>query len=112
VAGDKLGLRMWDCARGGPNDDPSLSRKYVASHESVGYVLSGRATLVLEGQRLNLAPGQSFLVPPGAEHSFRVTSDEPLKVLEAVGPRERVLGAPGSAAGGAGSPGSAGAGRS
>lgn len=32
---------------------------------------------------LKLAQGQSWMVPPNSEHTYRVTSEEPFKALEA-----------------------------
>jgi quercetin dioxygenase-like cupin family protein len=59
-------------------------------YETVGYVISGRAELTLEGQSLNLEPGDSWLVPAGAEHSYRIL--EPFTAVEATAPPAEVHG--------------------
>ena len=52
VAGKRLSMRLWALEPGGEVNH-STSRDY----ETVGYVISGRATLDLEGQTLNLKSG-------------------------------------------------------
>jgi quercetin dioxygenase-like cupin family protein len=48
--------------------EAATSRDY----ETVGYVISGRAKLDLEGQTLNLKAGDSWLVPAGTMHYYTV----------------------------------------
>ena len=48
--------------------NPKFSREY----ETVGYVLKGSAELILEGQMLLLNPGDSWVVPKGAKHTYRI----------------------------------------
>ena len=38
----------------------------------MGYVIKGRAELHLEGQTLLLNPGDSWVVPKGAEHAYEI----------------------------------------
>lgn len=99
VQGSALGLRVWEGRPDSDIDDPSLSRDYVASHESVGYVINGRAQLKLEGQIINLTPGSSWLVPPGASHSYHIV-EGPFKAIEVTGKQEQMSG--GSAGSGGG----------
>lgn len=100
VQGQSLGLRLWEGRPDSDIDDPSLSRDYVASHESVGYVISGKAQLKLEGQLLNLGPGSSWIIPPGASHSYHIV-EGPFKAVEAVGKHEEVTSGGGSGGSGA-----------
>jgi len=81
VQGDKVALRLWDLPVTSEGEERS---DLCANHESVCYCLHGRGELSIEGQLLKLAPGQSWLVPAGARHSYRVT-DGPFKALEATG---------------------------
>lgn len=80
--GDKVAMRLWEAEKGSSTDDSKKERVYEAHHESVGYCLSGRAELVLEGQKLILEPGQSWLVPPNARHTYKVL-EGPFRALEA-----------------------------
>src|ERR1700745_2333422 len=48
--------------------EAATSREY----ETVGYVISGRAKLDLEGQTLNLKAGDSWVVPGGAMHQYTI----------------------------------------
>jgi quercetin dioxygenase-like cupin family protein len=45
---------------------------------------------MLEGQSLNLEPGDSWLVPVGAQHSYRIL--EPFTAVEATAPPAEVHG--------------------
>jgi quercetin dioxygenase-like cupin family protein len=47
----------------------------------VGYVISGRAKLDLEGQTLNLKAGDSWLIPAGATHDYTIL--KPFTAVEA-----------------------------
>ena len=59
VAGKRVSMRIWIEEPGGKLKGPS-SREY----ETVGYVIAGTARLDIEGQTLNLQPGD-FLVGAG-----------------------------------------------
>lgn len=65
VSGKRVSMRLWVQ---GPGGEPKRPTK--RDYETVGYVISGGATLELEGQRLNLKPGDSWLVPAGATHRY------------------------------------------
>jgi uncharacterized RmlC-like cupin family protein len=71
-----VGARLVVRLREGPQD-----AKDRASHETVGFVLSGRARLEIEGHEIALCPGDCWLVPKGARHRLR--TDEPFAALEA-----------------------------
>jgi quercetin dioxygenase-like cupin family protein len=67
VSGTHVAMRMWDGEQPG-EAKPATRRDY----ETVGYVLAGRAELHLEGQTVLLGPGDSWTVPKGAAHSYKV----------------------------------------
>ncbi|WP_223164194.1 cupin domain-containing protein [Nocardioides mesophilus] len=50
------------------------------------YVLEGQATFVCDGQLFHAEPGDFVLLPAGLPHSFRVTSDGPLRTLQITTP--------------------------
>ncbi|MDX1631671.1 MAG: cupin domain-containing protein [Thermoanaerobaculia bacterium] len=78
ASGTKLSMRLWE---EGPTDEKApTSRDY----ETVGYVLEGEAELISEGQTVRLTPGDSWVVPRGAEHTYRILSD--FRALEATSP--------------------------
>jgi quercetin dioxygenase-like cupin family protein len=66
VAGKRISMRLW-VLEPGSKVEAATSREY----ETVGYVISGRAKLDLEGQTLNLKAGDSWLVPAGAMQNIR-----------------------------------------
>lgn len=80
-----VGMRLWE---GVPAEEPKapVRREY----ETVGYVISGRAELHVEGQVVKLGPGDSWVVPKGAEHTYKIT--ETLTAVEATHPPAHVHG--------------------
>ena len=85
VSGKGVSMRLWDS---GPTDGAKPPRR--RDYETVGYVLDGRAELVLEGQKLVLERGDSWLVPAGAEHTY-VIADH-FQAIEATHPPAQVHG--------------------
>lgn len=78
-------MRLWEKVPAG-EPKPAVRREY----ETVGYVISGRAELHIEGQVVTLGPGDSWVVPKGAEHTYKVV--EPLTAVEATHPPAHVKG--------------------
>lgn len=85
VSGKGVSLRLWQGEVPG-EPKPDARRDY----ETVGYVISGRAELHLEGQMVVLEPGDAWLVPKGAAHSYKIL--EPFTALEATHPPAEVKG--------------------
>ncbi len=85
VSGKRLAMRLWQAERPGPAK--AATRR---DYETVGYVIEGRAELQIEGQKLDLAAGDSWLVPAGAEHHYRII--EPFTAVEATAPPAQVHG--------------------
>ena len=79
ASGKRVAMRLW-------RDEPPTEGKPPArrDYETVGYVIAGRAELVLEGQTLRLEPGDSWLVPADAEHTYKIL--EPFTAVEATSP--------------------------
>ena len=65
------------------------SKNQPRDYETVGYVISGRASLELEGQTLELKAGDSWLVPAGASHHKVIES---FTAVEATAPPAEVHG--------------------
>jgi quercetin dioxygenase-like cupin family protein len=84
ASGKRLSMRLWQ------EEQPLESRPRRRDYETVGYVVSGRAELVTEGQTVRLEPGDSWVVPEGAEHSYRIL--EPFTAVEATAPPAQVHG--------------------
>ena len=85
ASGKRLSMRLWDDEPAGEAGE-TTSRAY----ETVGYVVSGRAELHIEGQMVILEPGNSWVVPEGARHSYRIL--EPFTAVEATAPPAQVHG--------------------
>ncbi len=85
ASGKSVSMRLWEKEQPG-EDKPATQRDY----ETVGYVISGRAELRLEGQMVILEPGDSWVVPKGASHSYRIL--EPFTAVEATSPPAAVHG--------------------
>jgi mannose-6-phosphate isomerase-like protein (cupin superfamily) len=84
TSGKRVSMRLWQ--HEAPQPMPVTERDY----ETVGYVISGKAELEIEGQTVRLEPGDSWLVPAGARHSYRIL--EPLTAVEATAPPAHVHG--------------------
>ncbi len=65
--GKNVAMRLWKDEQPGESKPP-VSRDY----ETVGYVISGRAELHSEGQMVLLEPGDSWVVPKGASHTYKL----------------------------------------
>jgi quercetin dioxygenase-like cupin family protein len=83
ASGRTLSMRLWEKERPG-EPLPPVRREY----ETVGFVLEGRAELHLEGQLILLHPGDSWVVPKGAEHTYRIL--ETFSAVEATSPPAQV----------------------
>ena len=85
ASGKNIAMRLWE------NEPPGEAKPPVArDYETVGYVLSGKALLHLEGQTVILAPGDSWVVPQGASHTYEI--QEAFSAVEATYPPAQVHG--------------------
>ena len=84
ASGKRVSMRLWRKEK--PHEKEAVRRDY----ETVGYVIGGRAELAIEGQTVKLEPGDSWLVPAGAEHSYRII--EPFTAVEATAPPAEIHG--------------------
>jgi quercetin dioxygenase-like cupin family protein len=85
VSGVSVSLRLWE-EEPGAIDPAPVRREY----ETVGYVIQGRAELELDGQKLVLQSGDSWLVPRDAIHRYRIV--EHFVAVEATSPPAHVHG--------------------
>jgi len=85
ASGKGVSMRLWQEEQ--PSEPKQPSRR---DYETVGYVIAGRAELRLEGQMVLLEAGDSWVVPKGAEHSYRIL--EPFTAVEATSPPAQVHG--------------------
>ena len=79
AAGERVSMRLWR--------DEAPTRDFVRStrpYETVGYVLEGVAEFELNGDVKRLEQGDSWVVPAGAEHGYRIV--ERLTAIEATAP--------------------------
>jgi len=79
ACGVSLAMRLWESVE--PGKDHAASER---DYETAGYVITGRAELKLGNQTLILEPGDSWIVPRGASHSYRIL--EPFTAIEATHP--------------------------
>ena len=79
--GEASAMRYWH------NEQPSDTADKAPSaneYETLGYVISGKVELTVDGQTLMLGAGDSYYVPKGAEHIYRVV--ETLNAVEVTTP--------------------------
>ena len=85
ASGKSLAMRLWENEEPG-DAKPEVSREY----ETVGFVISGRAELHLEGQMVLLETGDSWVVPNGASHTYKIL--ESFTAVEATHPPAHIHG--------------------
>ena len=83
ASGIHVAMRLWE-------DEPTgeITETSARDYEIVGYALRGRAELHIEGQTLILEPGDCWVIPRGARHSYDIR--EPFTAVEATSPPARV----------------------
>ena len=80
ASGTHVGMRLWENEQ--PSDEPK--EPTARPYETVGYVISGRAELHSEGQMVLLEAGNSYVVPKGAKHTYKIL--EAFTAVEATSP--------------------------
>ena len=83
ASGVKLSMRLWEDER--PGKTKSATQR---DYETLGYVIKGRAELQIQGQTLILEPGDSWVVPKGSLHRFKIL--ESFTAVEATCPPAEV----------------------
>jgi quercetin dioxygenase-like cupin family protein len=85
ASGKSLAMRLWE------NEQPAQAKEpQTRDYETVGYVIKGRAELHLEGQMVLLEKGDSWVVPRGASHTYKIL--ESFTAVEATHPPAHVHG--------------------
>ena len=83
ASGKTVSMRLWE------NEQPNEPKEAASrEYETVGYVIKGSAELHLEGQKIVLKTGQSWVVPKGASHTYKIL--EPFTAIEATSPPAEV----------------------
>jgi quercetin dioxygenase-like cupin family protein len=82
ASGVNVALRLWEQEE--PAEGEAEKSESRREYETVGYVIEGRAELHLEGQMVILGPGDSWVVPRGAAHRYRIL--ETFTAVEATSP--------------------------
>ncbi len=79
ASGIHVSMRLWD------NEPPAEAKPETQrDYETVGYVIQGRAELHLSGQTVLLEPGDSWVIPKGSQHTYKIL--EPFTAVEATCP--------------------------
>jgi quercetin dioxygenase-like cupin family protein len=85
ASGIKIAMRLWEDEQPG-KPKPETKRNY----EVLGYVIKGRAELHSEGQLIMLEAGDSWVVPKGAVHTYKIL--DPFTAVEVTAPPYHVHG--------------------
>jgi quercetin dioxygenase-like cupin family protein len=83
AAGVQISMRLWE--RENPGEPKPVS---VRDYEAVGFVVEGKAELHLEGQVVILEKGDSWVVPKGSQHTYKIL--ETFTAVEATSPPAEV----------------------
>lgn len=82
ASGTRVAMRLWE-------EDPTEGLPaHTRPYETVGYAIEGRAELHIGDQMVTLEPGDSWVVPEGAERRYVIK--ERFKAVEATSPPARV----------------------
>lgn len=79
ASGINVAMRLWENEEPGDDKEPT-----TRDYETVGYVIKGKAELHLEGQMVTLEAGDSYVVPQGASHTYKIL--ETFTSVEATSP--------------------------
>ena len=79
ASGVSVAMRLWENVKAADSDE-----KHKRDYETVGYVIEGKAELHLEDQTVLLEKGDSWVVPKGAKHSYKIL--EKFTAVEATHP--------------------------
>ncbi|MCX5658794.1 MAG: cupin domain-containing protein [Planctomycetota bacterium] len=72
-------MHLWELAPGVSEGDHIHAGD--DNYEETYYFLNGRGVMTIEGEEVEIQAGDAVLVPPGVDHGFRNTGDEPLRVV-------------------------------
>jgi quercetin dioxygenase-like cupin family protein len=89
ASGVRVSMRLWE-AEPATSESEARTTESERDYEVVGYVVTGRAMLHIEGQVVRLEPGTSYIVPRGARHFYHVL--ESFTAVEATSPPGQVHG--------------------
>ncbi|BAC91493.1 cupin domain-containing protein [Gloeobacter violaceus] len=85
ASGIHVSMRLWE------NEPPAEAKPATSrAYETVGYVIAGRAELHIEGQMVLLEAGDSWVVPKGSDHTYKIL--EAFSAVEATYPPAQVHG--------------------
>jgi quercetin dioxygenase-like cupin family protein len=83
ASGIHISMRLWE------NEEPTGAKPETArDYETVGFVIDGKAELHLEGQLILLEKGDSWVVPKGTRHTYKIV--ETFTAVEATSPPAEV----------------------
>lgn len=85
ASGKTIAMRLWEKEQ--PQADKETTTR---DYETVGYVIDGCAELHMEGQVLRLETGNSWVVPKGVAHQYKIL--QPFTAVEATSPPAQVHG--------------------
>jgi uncharacterized cupin superfamily protein len=89
ASGNSIALRRW---KETPQDKPGTGPLHTSPHETVGFMLSGKAELLLDGnKKLELKAGDSWTVPANVAHQYKIIED--IDCIEATCPGTHKLSA-------------------
>ncbi|MDB5294494.1 MAG: Cupin 2 conserved barrel domain protein [Phycisphaerales bacterium] len=82
ASGVTTAMRLWE------DEQPGEPKEVAArDYETVGFVIRGRAELEIEGQKVTLEPGDSWVVNKGQRHRYNIL--ESFTAVEATTPPAR-----------------------
>ena len=87
ASGVHIAMRLWEDEQPGK---PAVAAPSQRDYETVGYVSERPRRVASRGQKVVLEPGDSWVVPKGASHTYRIL--EAFTAVEATYPPAHVHG--------------------
>ena len=78
-----VSIEVWELPPG--SSEGSHVHEGEGALEEFYYFIAGRGVMWMDGEELSVGPGDAVMAPPGVDHGFRSTGEEPLKLIIAWG---------------------------
>jgi quercetin dioxygenase-like cupin family protein len=69
--------------------EPGESTNHCHTNEQMGYILSGEAEIIVNGEKQICKPGDAYFIPANAKHEFKVINEKKVDYIEVFTPPKK-----------------------
>jgi len=69
--------------------EPGQATDHTHNHEQIGYILSGKLKITIQGEREILSAGDAYCIPAKFRHGFTVLGDKKAEYFEVFSPPKK-----------------------